>query len=126
MAKHISVTVENGKVTAEPNRLPCGPGDTVEWDLGSSAEAGELRIEFEKVLALPDGELLDNEVISPFTGDPVSAPGRITGTVRTDVVPGRCFVYRFFRGDDPLSWENPMSPTQDFGGLDIPPPPPRG
>ena len=85
MAKHISVTVENGKVTAEPNRLPCGPGDTVEWDLGSSAEAGELRIEFEKVLALPDGELLDNEVISPFTGDPVSAPGRITGTVRTDV-----------------------------------------
>lgn len=114
------------KVFADPSTLPCGPGDTVTWDLGSSEEARELRIEFDQVQALPGGEPLGSEAIHPFIAAPVSEAGRITGTVRSDVAPGRFFGYRFFRGDARLSWVNPASATQDFGGLEIPPPPPRG
>jgi len=121
----INVSLENGKVTARPI-VECGPGDTVEWDLGSSQEAEELRVRFEKVQELPNLQPVQSEVLHPFTDAPVFEVGRITGTIRSDVVPGRRFSYRFFLTDEALSWTEPISETQDFGGLDIPPPPPRG
>jgi hypothetical protein len=126
MKKTITVSFVEGKVRATPNIQACAPGDLVEWDFGEIAEGGELQIEFHEVQELPSTKRLSSEPINPFTAALVSVPGRIEGEVRTDVLAGRRFMYRFFLDGSPLSWENPIDALHDFGGLDIPPPPPRG
>jgi hypothetical protein len=49
----------------------------------------------------------------------------LSGTIAQDAPDGR-YLYDIHDGNNqPLKWGNPISKDQNFGGLDIPKPPPR-
>ncbi len=123
------------KVVAEPNPLPgVEPGDIVVWMLAPSTDGRALRVEFEEVWTLgPDGKEVDPKArIKPLEPaarpclGPNSESGRIIGVVKADVARGKRFVYKVMDDGGQLAWGNPMLGTENFGGMDVPAPPPRG
>jgi len=125
----IEVTLsEAKKVSAIPNPLEeVQPGDTVVWSFVPSEVGNGLQIGFLGVQVLAGGEeLQESEPNQPFAFPLAQEAGKLVGVVRADVVRGRRFKYGFFGGDGQIAWAEKMEDIHDFGGLDIPPPPPRG
>lgn len=115
-------------VTALPNPLEeVDPGDRVTWVLGADAAGLQLKVIFREVQRLPDDG--SRETIPPAAGPfaRLEAGGnRISG-----IVTGRRgrFIYDILDGDTKLDWSNRLqdgSPDgANFGGVDVPPKPPR-
>ena len=111
-------------VRAEPNPLALPhsqPGDTVTWLLDESAAGKNLRVVFRQVLPL-DGSAAQ-ATNGPFSQLSTDA-GRIVGTLEGNIRQGR-YLYGFFAGDTKVPWANRLEGEDNFGGLDIPKPPPR-
>lgn len=111
------------RVFAEPNPQRVAIGDTVSWVFTPEAKDRNLRVAFQEVQALGGAKLRDCDAKGPLAsltldGDRVAAaPG---------APPGERFIYKFMAGDDQFPWGNRLDGDQNFGGLDIPQPPPRG
>jgi len=123
----IAVTVTNTadglKVSATENPQIVEQEDTVTWDFNSGPD--DLLVVFKKV-ELPDnsGALLINEK-GPFSR-PLSRSGnKISGTIAQQA-PRGLYLYDIRDGNNQrLQWVNSISKTKNFGGLDVPKPPPR-
>lgn len=127
MQHTVKLKVKAGKVSAEPNPLPnVRPGDTVRFEVGPTliAKAGHLEVEF-------------HEVRSPCGPEgPFAAPAAGSGAFSGQVGPQRngLFIYRVFAVQEgpqgvqrkPLDWVNGLDPGGNFGGIDVPKPPPKG
>lgn len=114
------------RVFADPNPLPeVQPGDTVVWLLDPSTDGRELRVEFDKVRAPAVGGSTSETPTAP-TG-PCPALERRTAIVG-QVLGDRhgLFIYKFLEGDAQVAWGNKMHGTENFGGLEVPQPAPRG
>lgn len=130
MDHSIHVILVNGTVQAKPNPLPkVRPGDTVAWDLGDeTVRDRDLHVEFQEVRTkLADG----NEATGPCGKDgPFSSVSKENGRIFGTVAQGRLglFIYKFFEDGTQVEWEkeNRMHGEENFGGVDVPPPPPRG
>lgn len=110
MAQITVVLEANGKVTAKANPAHADPGDTITWVCVGRAKGLGLRIDFQ------DGspvERLESVVVD-----------QVQGTVRRDTAPGLYLYDIFDRDNGKLAWANPISPQQNFGGIEIPRRPP--
>jgi hypothetical protein len=117
----INVKLTPAGVVAQENPGAARLNDTVTWVFDSGPD--DLHVVFKKV-ELSNGELLIAEQ-GPFS-TPLSRSGKeISGTIAPDA-PGGRYLYDIRDGKNQrLTWANPLSPGQNFGGLDIPKPPPR-
>jgi hypothetical protein len=115
------------KVIAHENPTGASPGDTVawSWDADTAARAGkDLQVMFREVeLADGSGTALCGPS-GPFAVLSRTAD-RIVGTISADAPKG-LYLYDIFRDSRKLGWMNPLPPGRNFGGLDVPPLPPRG
>jgi hypothetical protein len=123
----VTETDEVVRVSAKKNPQSAKQTETVTWVFTFIGTASDnLRVVFKKVeLPNSSGVLLNNEQ-GPFSG-PLSMSGnQISGTIAPDAPDGR-YLYDIRDGKNQrLTWVNPLGPDQNFGGLDIPKPPPRG
>ncbi len=121
----INVTVNAAGVSALENPQSARQTETVTWVftfIGPGSD--ELRVVFKKVeLSNNSGVLLINEQ-GPFSGPLSMIGGQISGTIAQDAPWGR-YLYDIHDGTNKLNWVTKLSPDQNFGGLDIPKPPPR-
>ena len=129
MEEHtITVMVtEAGGVAAEKNPLGANPGDTVIWlwDAATASTIGkDLQVMFREV-ELADGSGTQPCGPSGPFSDVSRSAERIIGTIAFGSQKGR-YLYDIFKDSKKLNWINPLPPNQNFGGLDVPPPPPRG
>jgi hypothetical protein len=101
--------------------------ETVTWVFKFIDTASDnLRVVFKKV-ELPNnsGTLLIYEQ-GPFSRPLSMIGGQISGTIAQEAPNGR-YLYDIHDGNNQsLKWLPPLSTTQNFGGLDIPKPPPGG
>lgn len=103
----ITVTLAaNGKVTARANPAKADPGDTITWICVGKAKGLGLRVAFQ------DGSPVDR--LESAEAD------QIEGTIRRDTEPGLYLYDIFDRDHRKLAWANPISPQQNFGGIEIP------
>ncbi len=120
----INVTVNAAGVSALENPQSARQTETVTWVftfIGPGSD--ELRVVFKKVeLSNNSGVLLINEQ-GPFSGPLSMIGGQIRGTIAQDAPWGR-YLYDIHDGTNKLNWVTKLSPDQNFGGLDIPKPPP--
>jgi hypothetical protein len=132
MKRFIDVTLggANGAqvVTALENPLRAAPGDVVTWRLDAMSANRQIRIQFVEVRRLsgPDVDQVSSPD-GPFASL-VQDGAEIVGTLPQDVDLDRRFIYKFVMGEnnEQVTWGNPIDGTENFGGLDIPQPPPRG
>jgi len=106
---------------------PAYQTETVTWVFGPGSD--NLRVVFKKAeLSNSSGvgsNLLINEQ-GPFSRPLSMIGGQISGTIAQETPNGR-YLYDIHDGNNRLlPWVNPVSPEQNFGGLDIPKPPPGG
>lgn len=127
MREHtITVDVTDTTVLAEDNPLGANPGDTVvwQWDAATAASMGKnLQVVFREI-ELADGTIEPCGPSGPFSELSRSAE-RVVGIVSFRSHKGR-YLYDVFHDSKKLNWLNPLPPGKNFGGLDVPPPPPRG
>jgi hypothetical protein len=119
----INVAVTVGReVSAVGNPQSARQSDTVTWIFPPGSD--DLRVVFKKVeLSNSSGVLLIYEQ-GPFSRPLSMIGGRISGTIAPDAPNGR-YLYDIHDGNNqPLTWLPPLSKTQNFGGLDVPKPPP--
>jgi hypothetical protein len=125
----LMLLVETGRdtrsdmVVADPNPLrDVAPGDTVSWVFDEQDAALGPSIVFKKRQTLPDDGAVPESCPpeGPFLGFERTAR-KITGTVAPDRQ-GR-FLYDVFSGGVLHDWLNSME-GQNFGGIDLPKPPP--
>ena len=116
----IKVTVEAGGVSAEKNPEAADQTDTITWVFNSGRD--DLQVVFKKVEFRNGSSLLLHEQ-GPFSR-PLSRKGRkISGTIAA-AAPGGRYLYDIRDGNNQqLTWLNPLSEDQNFGGLDVPKPP---
>jgi hypothetical protein len=121
----INVTVEAAGVRAVENPQSARQTEAVTW-VCTGPGSDNLRVVFKKVeLSNNSGVLLINEQ-GPFSGPLSMIGGQISGTIAQDAPWGR-YLYDIHDGNsEPLPWLNKLSPDQNFGGLDVPKPPPGG
>jgi hypothetical protein len=105
------------RVRAEPNLLTLQPEDTVTWIFDETVGERNLQVQFEQIQVLPGPN-------GPFPWL-LHEAGRILGKERTAARIER-FIYHFVEDGAQVPWDNPIGEKQNFGGLDIPKPPPRG
>lgn len=106
----IFVTLDaDDRVTAETNPSEANRGEEVTWHCQGRAAGRGLRVVFQE----DDG---------PFDGLRSTSVDQVNGTVRPDAATGLHF-YNIFDEDTRLEWANPVSPQQNFGGIEIPRPP---
>jgi hypothetical protein len=119
----IHVKLTNKGVVAVKNPEAADQTATVAWVFDSGPD--DLHVVFKKV-ELPNGSSLLLHEQGPFSR-PLSMSGnQISGTIAPDAPDGR-YLYDIRDGKNQrLTWANPLGPDQNFGGLDIPKPPPRG
>lgn len=124
----IRVTVNRRSfgVRAESNPLSgVQPGETVAWVFDAAEK--DLRVVFKRFEPADGSEILEPvDPRGPFESLTASE-GRISGTISKALSErdrGR-FIYDVFAGETKLGWSNPLPDGGNFGGLDIPPPPPR-
>ncbi|HEX3527867.1 MAG TPA: hypothetical protein VH988_12450 [Thermoanaerobaculia bacterium] len=110
------------KVSAVANPQTAKQADIVTWVFEPGSE--DLRVVFKKVeLANNSGALLIYEQ-GPFSSPLSRIGGELSGTIAKDAPDGR-YLYDIHDGNNQrLNWEIPLSIDQNFGGLDIPKPPP--
>jgi hypothetical protein len=124
-AKTIMVSVTGRGVRAEENPLGANPGDTVTWFFGESTASTvgkNLHVVFREVeLADGSGKTEPCGPNGPFS-ELSRNPEQIVGTISPTAQKGR-YLYDVFLK---LDWINPLPPDGNFGGVDVPPPPPRG
>lgn len=123
MQHTIELTVKRNEVRAEPNPLPnVAPGDTVLFDVTavpSGLRPRDLEVEFHEV-RVPCGP--QGPFAFPLTG--------MTGRVAKGQ--GGLYIYRVFAVTGgphgplrtPLNWVNGLEPGGNFGGINVPRPPP--
>jgi hypothetical protein len=113
---------EEREVRAVANPQTAKQADTVTWVFEPGSE--DLRVVFKKVeLANDSGALLIYEQ-GPFSRALSRIGVELSGTIAKDAPDGR-YLYDIHDGNNqPLKWRNPISKDQNFGGLDIPKPPP--
>ncbi|HEX9945398.1 MAG TPA: hypothetical protein VGG03_25585 [Thermoanaerobaculia bacterium] len=119
----IKVTVTAAGVSAVKNPQTAKQKGTVIWVF--DPDPGNLHVVFKKVeLSNNSGVLLINER-GPFYR-PLSMRGkRLSGTIAPNAPDGR-YLYDIHDGNNKqVKWLTPLSPDQNFGGLDVPKPPPR-
>lgn len=120
----VTETPEGVKVSAVGNPQSAKQTETVTWVFPPGSD--DLRVVFKKV-ELPNnsGVLLIYEQ-GPFSR-PLSMIGnQISGTIAPEAPNGR-YLYDIHDGNNQsLKWSPQLSKTQNFGGLDIPKPPPGG
>jgi hypothetical protein len=123
----INVTVTAAGVSAVENPQAAKQTETVTWVFTFIPPgADDLRVVFKKVeLSNNSGVLLIYEQ-GPFSR-PLSMIGnQISGTIAQEAPNGR-YLYDIHDGNNKaLNWVTKLSPEQNFGGLDIPKPPPKG
>ncbi|HYX25632.1 MAG TPA: hypothetical protein VFC23_15885 [Thermoanaerobaculia bacterium] len=121
----INVTVEAAGVSAVENPQTAKQTETVTWVFTFIGPASDnLRVVFKKVeLPNSSGVLLIYEQ-GPFSR-PLSMIGnQISGTIAPEAPNGR-YLYDIHDGNNKsLNWVTKLSPDQNFGGLDVPKPPP--
>jgi hypothetical protein len=132
MKRFIDVTLgeANGAevVTALENPLKAAPGDVVTWRLDAKSTNRQIRIQFVEVRLLSDEKLRGAAgPDGPFVSL-VQDGAEIVGILPQEVALDRRFIYKFVVGEngEQVTWGNPIEGTENFGGLDIPQPPPRG
>lgn len=120
----INVKVTADGVSAVENPQSARQSDTVTW-VFTGPGSDNLRVVFKKVeLPNSSGVLLIYEQ-GPFSRPLSIIGGQISGTIAQEAPNGR-YLYDIHDGNNKsLNWLNPISPDQNFGGLDIPKPPPR-
>lgn len=107
----ITVTLEaNGKVTAQANPAQADPGDTIRWICVGRAKGLGLRVDFQEASPL---DRLESVVAD-----------EIRGTVSQGTAPGLYLYDILDRAGGKIAWANPISPQQNFGGIEIPKRPP--
>ena len=119
----INVTVNAAVVSAVENPQSARQTETVTWVFTGPA-SDDLRVVFKKVeLPNSSGVLLIYEQ-GPFSR-PLSMIGnQISGTIAPDAPNGR-YLYDIHDGNNKsLKWSPPLNKNQNFGGLDVPKPPP--
>lgn len=113
-------------VIAEKNPTGANPGETVIWSFKPTVgEAGkDLQVMFREV-ELADGS--GTELCGPSGpfSDLSRMAERIVGTISSTARKG-LYLYDIFLDSKKLEWENLLPPGRNFGGLEVPPPPPRG
>ena len=123
----VTKTPEGVRVSAVGNPQAARQTETVTWvftDPGSD----DLRVVFKKV-ELPNSSGVLSSSLLIYEQGPFSRPlsmigGQISGTIAQEAPNGR-YLYDIHDGNNqPLKWEIPLSIDQNFGGLDIPKPPP--
>lgn len=110
-------------VSAVGNPQSAKQTETVTW-VFTGPGSDNLRVVFKKV-EFPDnaGALLIYEQ-GPFSSPLSMIGGQISGTIAQEAPNGR-YLYDIHDGNNqPLTWLPPLSKTQNFGGLDVPKPPP--
>ena len=119
----ITVKVTAAGVSAVENPQAARQTDTVTWVFDPDSD--DLRVVFKRVeLSNNSGVLLIYEQ-GPFSRPLSMIGGKIRGTIAQDAPNGR-YLYDIHDGNNKsLTWVNPISKKQNFGGLDIPKPPPR-
>ena len=113
------------EVSAVGNPQSARQTETVTWIFPPGSD--DLRVVFKKVELPNSSGVLSSLLIyeqGPFSR-PLSMIGnQISGTIAQEAPDGR-YLYDIHDGNNqPLTWLPPLSPTQNFGGLDIPKPPP--
>ena len=121
----INVTVTAEGVSAVENPQTAKQTETVTWVFTFIGTASDnLRVVF-KTVELPNnsGAQLIHEQ-GPFSRPLSMIGGQISGTIAQEMPDGR-YLYDIHDGTNQrVKWVTPLSPTQNFGGLDIPKPPP--
>jgi hypothetical protein len=123
----INVTVTAAGVSADKNPQAAKQTETVTWVFGTGSD--DLRVVFKKV-ELPNSSGVLSSSLLIYEQGPFSRPlsmigGQISGTIAPDAPDGR-YLYDIHDGNNKsLNWLTRLSPDQNFGGLDIPKPPPR-
>ncbi|MEO6195009.1 MAG: hypothetical protein ABIS20_18490 [Thermoanaerobaculia bacterium] len=122
----INVTVNANGVSAVENPQSARQTETVTWVftfIGPGSD--DLRVVFKKV-ELPNSSGLLIYEQGPFSRPLSMIRGQIIGTIAQEAPNGR-YLYDIHDGNNQsLPWLTPLSRTQNFGGLDIPKPPPVG
>lgn len=107
----ITVTLEaNGKVTAQANPAKAEPGEAITWVCVGRAKGLRLQIDFQHSTPLDRLESVVED--------------EIRGTVPQGTAPGLYLYDILDRAGGKLAWANPISPQQNFGGIEIPRRPP--
>ncbi|MFY9822656.1 MAG: hypothetical protein WAM82_14820 [Thermoanaerobaculia bacterium] len=119
----INVTVTADGVSAVENPQTAKQTETVTW-VFTGPGSDNLRVVFKKVeLSNSSGVLLINEQ-GPFSRTLSMIGARISGTIAKEAPNGR-YLYDIHDGDNKsLNWLTKLPPDHNFGGLDIPKPPP--
>ena len=115
-------------VTAVENPLKAAPGDIVTWRLDAKSANRQVRVQFVEVRLLSDQRLRGADGPDGPFASLVQEGAEIVGTLPQDLALDRRFIYKFVVGEngEQVKWGNPIEGTENFGGLDIPQPPPRG
>ena len=118
----INVTVTAEGVRAEANPQAARQTDTVTWVFEPGSE--DLRVVFKKVELADNADALLTYEQGPFSRTLSMIGGKLSGTIAQDAPNGR-YLYDIHDGNNQrLNWLNPLSTDQNFGGLDVPKPPP--
>jgi hypothetical protein len=120
----ISVRVSGEGIRAMENPTGAHPGDTVTWLFQGDTVGKDVRVVFREVEPADGSPTAECGPNGPFSELARSAD-RIVGRIPSPVQTKGRFLYDVFEGDKKLEWINRLPPDQNFGGLDIPPPPPR-
>ncbi len=123
----INVTVTAEGVSAVENPQSAQQTETVTWVftfIGTGSD--NLRVVFKKVeLSNNAGALLIYEQ-GPFSSPLSMIEGQISGIIAQEAPNGR-YLYDIHDGNNQaLNWLTKLSMNQNFGGLDVPKPPPGG
>jgi len=119
--------VIQSKVIALANPLGANPGDTVVWsweDEATNDMGKDLQVMFREVEPADGSGTELCGPSGPFSEMSRSA-AQIGGTISSSARKGS-YHYDIFKDSTKLEWLNPLRPGQNFGGLDVPPLPPRG
>jgi hypothetical protein len=118
----IEVVVTNQDVSANPNPAKVDRGELVIWNFQPSSRT--FRVVFKKFQP-PGGSLKDISDKGPFSRSLSRTPGLVRGNIAQGAQDG-LYIYDIqnSRGKK-LNWLNPLSQDQNFGGLDVPKPPPK-
>lgn len=121
----VEETPKGVRVSAVGNPQSAKQTETVTWVFTFVGTASDnLRVVFKKV-ELPNSSSLLLHEQGPFSR-PLSMSGnQISGTIAPDAPDGR-YLYDIHDGNNKsLDWLTRLPPDRNFGGLDIPKPPPR-
>jgi hypothetical protein len=118
----IEVLVTDQGVAAVPNPAAANPGELVVWNFRPSSQT--FRVVF-KEFQPPNGpkEPISNQ--RPFTQPLSTDPGPVGSIIDPGAQRGR-YIYDIEDAEGrKLNWLNHLPPNQNFGGLDVPKPPPK-